>query len=119
MTPGGRDPADPVSVELGEPEVAVGPGRDPGGSRRSPSGLGNSVTTPAVVIRPIWLRWISVNQRLPSGPRVMLVGSLSMVGTGNAATGTIDVGNSRSSSRSNEGRCMPAERPRPPADLAT
>ena len=31
-------------------------------------GTGNSVTTPAVVIRPILLPLISVNQRLPSGP---------------------------------------------------
>ena len=31
-------------------------------------GTGNSVTTPAVVIRPILLPADSVNQRLPSGP---------------------------------------------------
>ncbi len=36
------------------------------------SGMENSVTTPAVVIRPIWLAPLaSVNQRLPSGPAAM------------------------------------------------
>ena len=34
-------------------------------------GMGNSVMTPAVVIRPILLPSYSVNQRLPSGPAAM------------------------------------------------
>ena len=38
------------------------------------------MTTPAVVIRPILLPPFSVNQRLPSGPAVMPVGSLLAVG---------------------------------------
>ena len=51
---GRRDPADLVAVVLGEPEVAVRAGRD---VRRAAAGrrdAGNSVMTPAVVIRPIW-----------------------------------------------------------------
>ena len=48
---GRGDPADLVA-ELGEPEVAVGPGRD--ADRAAAGGdAENSVMTPAVVIRPI------------------------------------------------------------------
>ena len=32
---------------------------------------GNSVTAPAVVMRPTLLAWLSVNQRAPSGPTAM------------------------------------------------
>ena len=41
------------------------------------SSLGNSVTTPAGVMRPMWLPEVppnSANQRLPSGPAVMPTG---------------------------------------------
>ena len=47
---------------------------------------GNSVTTPAVVIRPILLPPPSVNQRLPSGPAAIAGGWLLAVGTGNSVT---------------------------------
>ena len=49
-------------------------------------GIGNSVMTPAVVIRPILLPLLSVNQRLPSGPAVMPRGTASGVGIGNSVT---------------------------------
>ncbi len=42
--------------------------------------------TPAVVLFPIWLPSISVNQRLPSGPVVIPPGSEAAVGTGNSVT---------------------------------
>ena len=48
-------------------------------------GRGNSVTTPAVVIRPIWLALLSVNQRAPSGPDVMKLKVPPPV-TGNSVT---------------------------------
>ena len=69
---GGRDPADLVVVELGEPEVAVGPAVI--WKTRPGSGSGNSVTTPAGVIRPILWPLFSVNQRLPSAPATMSSG---------------------------------------------
>src|SRR5438093_3102000 len=47
-------------------------------------GTANSVTDPAVVIRPIWLAPSSVNHRLPSGPAAMPTGELNGVGTGNS-----------------------------------
>ncbi len=37
----------------------------------TPAPRGNSVITPAVVIRPMRSPWYSVNQRFPSGPVVM------------------------------------------------
>jgi hypothetical protein len=43
---------------------------------------GNSVMTPAGVIRPILLPLFSVNQRLPSGPAVIPARRLSGVGIG-------------------------------------
>src|SRR5262249_58742640 len=46
-------------------------------------GMGNSVTTPAVVMRPILLLFCSMNQRAPSGPTVIACGKLPAVGTGN------------------------------------
>src|SRR5438094_10345750 len=46
----------------------------PVGGQLRLGGRGNSVITPAGVIRPILLPLSSVNQRLPSGPAVMLVG---------------------------------------------
>ena len=54
-------------------------------------GMSNSVISPVVVIRPIWLSFGSVNHRLPSAPAVMsptLIGLLTedagaLVGTGN------------------------------------
>src|SRR5437773_1075765 len=45
---------------------------------------GNSVITPAVVIRPILLPVPSVNHRLPSGPAVMEFGPPPTVGIGNS-----------------------------------
>src|SRR6516225_6365760 len=52
-----------------------GPGAIPQGALLE-VGMGNSVTTPAVVIRPIWFAPNSVNHRLPSEPTAMLVGPL-------------------------------------------
>src|SRR5579862_8551522 len=46
----------------------------------------NSVTCPDGVMRPIRLTANSVNQRLPSGPTVILDGSLWAVGIGNSVT---------------------------------
>src|SRR5579871_2931586 len=46
-------------------------------------GIGNSVICPPGVIRPTLLL-VSVNQRLPSGPAVILVGPLPVVGRGNS-----------------------------------
>ena len=65
---------DLVASVLGEPEVAVGPGRDPTGSLLA-VGMGNSVMACVVgLIIPIWLAGGSVNQRLPSGPAVIPAG---------------------------------------------
>src|SRR2546428_256625 len=47
-------------------------------------GTGNSVISPAGVIRPIWFALISVNHRFPSEPEAMSSGSLFAVGTGNS-----------------------------------
>src|SRR5271163_3414135 len=47
-------------------------------------GIGNSVITPAVVMRPILLAFISVNHSAPSGPTVMPWGELLAVGIGNS-----------------------------------
>src|SRR5262245_17742289 len=47
-------------------------------------GRGNSVITPAGVIRPILFPVVSVNQRFPSGPGVITVGVDCPVGVGNA-----------------------------------
>ncbi len=43
-------------------------------------GMLYSVTTPAVVIRPIWLAAYSVNQSAPSGPATIPYGWLRTVG---------------------------------------
>jgi hypothetical protein len=43
-----------------------------------------SEMAPAVVIRPILLPNVSVNQMAPSGPVVMAKGALSAVGSGNS-----------------------------------
>src|SRR4051812_22009593 len=48
--------------------------------------MANSVITPAGVIRPILLAWLSENQRLPSGPSVIRAGWLLAVGTVNSVT---------------------------------
>src|SRR6516225_2244627 len=53
-------------------------------------GIGNSVTTPAVVMRPILLPTISANQRLPSCPAVINSGEPSAVGTENSVTTPAD-----------------------------
>jgi hypothetical protein len=74
-------------TDLAEPEIAVGTERDSlrmGSGWEEGVGIGNSVTTPAGVIRPIALPLFSVNQTLPSGPAVRKLGSLAVVGTGNS-----------------------------------
>src|ERR1700693_1047371 len=45
---------------------------------------GNSVITPAVVIRPILFAEISVNQRFPSDPAAIPTGKLPAVGMENS-----------------------------------
>src|SRR5207249_1434341 len=47
-------------------------------------GIGNSVTVPLGVIRPMLFPSFSVNQTLPSGPDVMPDDSLLAVGRGNS-----------------------------------
>ena len=47
-------------------------------------GIGFSVITPAVVIRPIWFRTGSVNHSAPSGPAVISPGELAGLGMGNS-----------------------------------
>ena len=42
------------------------------------------MTTPDVVMRPIWLAFCSVNQSAPSGPAAMLFGMLVAVGIANS-----------------------------------
>src|SRR5262249_31791617 len=54
-------------------------------------GKRNSVTTPLVVMRPIWKPFTSVNQRLPSEPTTMLRGELPGVGIANSATTPLGV----------------------------
>src|SRR3954470_13869047 len=49
-------------------------------------GMGNSVTKPAGVIRPILLPENSVNHRLPSGPARILTGALLGVGIAYSVT---------------------------------
>ena len=66
------DPANPVAVALDEPDDCC---RDrapmPPGFAPALRPTLNSVTTPAGVMRPIRLPVCSVNQMLPSGPRVV------------------------------------------------
>src|SRR5260370_38534255 len=50
-------------------------------------GIGNWVIAPLVVIRPILFPEDSVNQTLPSGPRVMPKGALLGAGGGNSVMG--------------------------------
>src|SRR5438876_1015336 len=47
--------------------------------------LNSAITNPLVVIWPILLAPVSVNQRLPSGPAVMLTGRLLSVGIVNSS----------------------------------
>jgi hypothetical protein len=47
-------------------------------------GAANSVTAPAVVIRPTWAASYSVNQSFPSGPAAMPSGQAAAVLTGNS-----------------------------------
>jgi hypothetical protein len=58
--------------------VVMPPGALPGVA------IGNSVNSPPVVKRPIWLAWDSVNHSGPSGPVVMAVGTAPGVGTANS-----------------------------------
>src|SRR6266853_1428943 len=67
-----RAPSGPAVMPWGKPLVPLG------------VGIGNSVITPAVVMRPILLAFCSVNHRAPSGPVVMIWGSLLAVGIGNS-----------------------------------
>ena len=78
--PGG-DPPDRARGLFGEPQRAVRTRRDAIGAAVGRGG-GNSVTTPAVVIRPIWA--ISVNHNAPSGPLVIPKGWVFGVGIGNS-----------------------------------
>ena len=75
---GGCIAPDLVALILREPQVAIRPHRD---KKRLTAGCRGRalVTTPAVVMRPILLPLISVNQRLPSGPAVMKRGPLLLV----------------------------------------
>src|SRR5262245_50720521 len=54
-------------------------------------GKWNSVTTPLVVMRPIWKAFTSVNQRLPSEPTAMLRGEPPGIGIGNSVTTPLGV----------------------------
>ncbi len=65
----------PIPPDIGEPQVAVRPRRDPGGRTAGFVGSGYSVMRPRGVIRPIRLPVQlkfgsprSVNHMLPSGP---------------------------------------------------
>jgi hypothetical protein len=83
--------------------------RFPSGPDVIPAGLpavgsGNSVRTPAGVIRPTRLLPYSVNQRLPSGPAVIAVGTLPGLGSGGNSWRMIE-GRQRSSIASTVGRC--------------
>ncbi len=51
-------------------------------------GIGKSVVTPSVVILPILLASVSVNQRAPSGPSVIPYGVLFGVGAGKDGSST-------------------------------
>ncbi len=55
-------------------------------------GTGNSVMTPADVIRPILLPVCSVNQRFASGPSVIIRGSLPAVGIGKSLQSEVSNG---------------------------
>src|SRR2546430_205251 len=59
-SPNHRAPSEPVVMPVGS-ELAVG--------------IGNSVTAPLAVIRPILLPFSSVNHKAPSGPFVIPIGS--------------------------------------------
>src|SRR5581483_3682053 len=48
-----------------------------------PEPIGNSLTTPAGVMRAIWFAWFSANQRLPSGPETIPTGQAPVVGVVN------------------------------------
>ena len=87
MTPVGRDAADPARVRgLGEPEVAVGSGRDGArlaARREARAELGDSAVG---VMRPMKAGDRLTNQRLPSGPAVMSQGSLGVRPASNSVT---------------------------------
>ena len=75
----GRDAPDLVAIEFGI-RYPSGPAAMPNGSPPA-VGTGNSVTAPAVVIRPIWLAPCSANHSAPSGPVAMILGPVPDVGT--------------------------------------
>src|SRR5512135_2996254 len=68
-----------------------------GAGLASSAGSGNSVMTPAVVMRPIFpiafgsRKLVSVNQRLPSGPAASPLHCAPTVGTGNSVTVPVGV----------------------------
>ncbi len=66
-----RAPSGPTAIALAVAGVLAVPGNDPAGG--GTTGKLNSVTTPAVVIRPI-LPGTPVNQSAPSGPAAIAVG---------------------------------------------
>src|SRR5262249_24655021 len=81
-----RLPSGPAAMTKGPPGV--------GGSRvvvGGPEGVGESVTTPVRVMRPILPATTSANHRLPSGPTVMPSGPLAAVGTANSVTKPVGV----------------------------
>jgi hypothetical protein len=75
----GGDAPDAVSFLLRKPECVIRPRLDPNGVL-SALGREYSVTTLAVVMRPILFPTHSVNQSAPSGPVVILKGWLLEVG---------------------------------------
>src|SRR5436190_42417 len=71
-------PSSSVNQTLPSTPAAIPNGRLPAG------GTGNSVITPAVVMRPILLPEYSVNQTLPSGPGAIPLGTLPPLGSANS-----------------------------------
>jgi len=66
-----KAPSGPATIPVAVACVLAVPGFDPAGG--GTAGRGNSVTTPAVVIRPI-SPGMPVNQSAPSGPAAIAVG---------------------------------------------
>ena len=75
--PRGGDPPDRIAGRVGEPQRAVGSGRDARGFWSVKFEMLSSVklvTVPSVVIRPIELLPVLVNHNAPSGPAVIAHG---------------------------------------------
>jgi hypothetical protein len=87
-------PSGPTVIAVAVARVPAVPGAEPAGG--GTAGKGNSVTTPAVVIRPI-SPGTPVNQRAPSGPAVIdvsVAGVLAVPGGDPAGGGTSGTANS-------------------------